>query len=218
MRFSRTILPAAACLLAAAAGHAGGSPVEGQGSSRRANTVDLHQLVRDVSEEHGIDPRLVDALVRVESSYDPRAVSHRGAMGLMQLMPETARRLRIEDPFDPEQNVRAGVGEISRLMDRYAGDLPLALAAYNAGEGAIARYGGVPPYEETRTYVVRILTIYNGKPYRLAGTRRGAPVRMVRNADGGAVITNTSPSTVSLEIRRSASALGPLRGGFGSSQ
>jgi len=211
------MLAVAACL-ATTAVHAGGARVEDQGGSRRGKSADLQKLVREVSDEHGVDPRLIDALVRVESSYDPGAVSHRGAMGLMQLMPETARRLRIEDPFDPEQNIRAGVGEISRLMDRYAGDLPLALAAYNAGEGAVARYGGVPPYEETRSYVVKILTIYNGKPYQLAGTRRGAPVRMVRNPDGGTVITNTSPSAISLEIRGSAATLGPLRGGFGASR
>jgi len=211
------MLAVAACL-AATAVHAGGARVEDQGGSRREKSADLQKLVREVSDEHGVDPRLIDALVRVESSYDPGAVSHRGAMGLMQLMPETARRLRLEDPFDPEQNIRAGVGEISRLMDRYAGDLPLALAAYNAGEGAVARYGGVPPYEETRSYVVKILTIYNGKPYQLAGSRRGAPVRMVRNPDGGTVITNTSPSAISLEIRGSAATLGPLRGGFGASR
>ncbi|MEJ2188294.1 MAG: lytic transglycosylase domain-containing protein [Acidobacteriota bacterium] len=218
MTFARAILPMVTCLLAVAAVHAGGARVEDHGASRQENALDLHQLVRDVSEEHGLDPRLVDALIRVESSYDPGAVSHRGAMGLMQLMPETARRMRIDDPFDPEQNVRAGVREISRLVDRYAGDLPLALAAYNAGEGAVARYGGVPPYEETRSYVVKILTIYNGRPFHLPGTRRGAPVRMVRDANGGAVITNTSPSAVSVKIQRSASTLGPLRGGFGASK
>ncbi len=204
--------------LAAGAVHAGGALVEDQAGPRLQNTADLHQLVRDVSEEHGVDPRLVDALIRVESSYDPGAISHRGAMGLMQLMPETAHRLRIEDPFDPEQNLRGGVREISRLVDRYAGDLPLALAAYNAGEGAVARYGGVPPYEETRSYVVKIMTIYNGRPYQLAGGRRGAPVRMVRNADGSTVITNTSPGASSLEIRRTASTMGQLRGGFGATR
>lgn len=176
---------------------------------------DLRELVLSISREHGIDPKLVDSLVRVESSYDPNAVSHRGAMGLMQLMPETVERLDLDDPFDPEKNVRAGVKEFSRLVDRYSGNLQLALAAYNAGEGAVARYRGVPPFAETRTYVSRILTLYTGRPYRLTGSYRPAiPVQMVRDSDGATLITNvTAAATASL--RSSALDDGPLRGGFG---
>ncbi len=177
--------------------------------------ADLKELVHSVSREHGIDPKLVDALVRVESSYDPDAVSHRGAMGLMQLMPETAQRLDVNDPFDPEENVRAGVKEFARLVERYSGNLQLALAAYNAGEGAVAQYRGVPPYAETRAYVSRILTLYTGRPYRLGGSYRPAiPVQMVRERDGATLITNVTAAATD-SLRTPALDDGPLRGGFG---
>ena len=196
---------------------ANGAVEAAKGGSVPLNRSELRQLVSQISLEHGVDPRLVDALVRVESSYDPGAVSRKGAMGLMQLMPGTADRLKVEDPFDPEQNLRAGVKEFSRLVDRYAGNLQLALAAYNAGEGAVARYRGIPPYNETRSYVSRILTLYTGRPFRLAGNYRAKPVRMMRDREGRAVITNLSASAASSTIR--AATLGdegPLRGGFGS--
>jgi len=176
---------------------------------------DLRQLVQTISREHGVDPKLVDALVRVESSYDPNAVSRRGAMGLMQLMPATAKRLGVDDPFDPEKNIRGGVREFSRLLDQYSGNLQFALAAYNAGEGAVARYRGVPPYAETRDYVSRILTIYTGQPYRMGGSvRRARPVKMVRGRNGATVITNTTASATE-SARSPALDDGPLRGGFG---
>ncbi len=159
---------------------------------------------------------LVDALVRVESAYDPNAVSRRGAMGLMQLMPATAERLGVDDPFDPEKNIRGGVREFSRLLDQYSGNLQFALAAYNAGEGAVARYQGVPPYAETQNYVSRILTIYTGQPYRMGGGSRPArPVKMVRDRNGTTVITNTTAAATESVVRSPASGDGPLRGGFG---
>jgi soluble lytic murein transglycosylase-like protein len=199
---------------------ANGAAEIAKGGSVSLDRSELRQLINQVSLEYGVDPKLVDALVRVESSYDPRAVSRKGAMGLMQLMPDTADRLEVEDPFDPEDNVRGGVKEFSRLLERYAGNLQLALAAYNAGEGAVARYRGVPPYNETRNYVSRILTLYTGRPFRLAGTYRAKPVRMVRDRNGNTVITNVSSTSTSVTASIRASTLGgdgPLRGGFGSS-
>jgi len=198
---------------------ANGAAEVAKGSSVSLDRSELRQLVNQISLEFGVDPKLVDALVRVESSYDPRAVSRKGAMGLMQLMPDTADRLEVEDPFDPEDNVRGGVKEFSRLVERYAGNLQLALAAYNAGEGAVARYRGVPPYNETRNYVSRILTLYTGRPFRLAGTYRAKPVRMVRDRNGNTVITNVSSTSTTVTASIRASTLGgdgPLRGGFGS--
>jgi soluble lytic murein transglycosylase-like protein len=186
----------------------GAAPAVGPGVI--VSNAELRRLVQQISLEHGVDPKLVDALVHVESSYNPRAVSRRGAMGLMQLMPDTVERLEINDPFDPEDNVRGGVREISRLVDRYSGNLQLALAAYNAGEGAVAKYRGVPPYPETRSYVSKILTIYTGRPYRLAGSYRAVPVRMVRENDGTTVITNLAPSAATAPALED----GPLRGGF----
>ena len=200
---------------------ANGAAEVGKEGSVSLDRSELRQLINQVSLEYGVDPKLVDALVRVESSYDPRAVSRKGAMGLMQLMPDTADRLEVEDPFDPEENVRGGVKEFSRLVDRYAGNLQLALAAYNAGEGAVARYRGVPPYNETRNYVSRILTLYTGRPYRLAGTYRAKPVRMVRDRNGNTVITNVSSTSTTVTASIRASTLGgdgPLRGGFGSTK
>lgn len=176
---------------------------------------DMHQLLQTICWEHGVDPKLVDAMVRVESAYDPNAVSRRGAMGLMQLMPATAKRLGVDDPFDPEKNIRGGVREFSRLLDQYSGNLQFALAAYNAGEGAVSRYRGVPPYAETRNYVSRILTIYTGQPYRMGGGSRAArPVKMVRDRNGTTVITNTTAAATE-SILMPNPGDGPLRGGFG---
>jgi soluble lytic murein transglycosylase-like protein len=184
-------------------------------TARSESREDLEDMVRRISREHGIDPRLADALVRIESAYDPYAVSRKGAQGLMQLMPDTADRLDVSDPFDPEQNVRGGMREFARLINRYSGNFALALAAYNAGEGAVEQYRGVPPYRETRSYVTRIMTLYTGQPYRLPDYRI-VPVRMERDAKGGVVITNQSKPgakgiAVSTSNRGSA-----LQGGFGS--
>ncbi len=118
--------------------------------------VDLDVLIRRLSERYELAPDLVRAVIRQESAYDPFAVSAKGAQGLMQLMPGTARRFGVQDVFDPAENVLGGVKYLRHLLDRYEGDTRLALAAYNAGEGAVDRYQGIPPYAETRDYVQRI--------------------------------------------------------------
>src|SRR5437764_4264868 len=119
--------------------------------------VEIEAHIREVAVRYDIPPILVAAIVEAESEFNPRAVSRRGARGLMQLMPDTASSLRVSDTFDPYENIEGGVRHLRRLMDRYRGNLPLVLAAYNAGEQAVMVYGGVPPYRETRRYVNRIL-------------------------------------------------------------
>ena len=113
------------------------------------------ELIEPLAVQHGVHPGLVRAVVEVESNYEPAARSRKGAMGLMQLMPATARRYALANPYDPRGNLDAGIRHLRSLLDRY--DLRLALAAYNAGEGAVRRYGGVPPFAETRGYVSRVL-------------------------------------------------------------
>ena len=115
-------------------------------------------LLRGAGERYALNPALLAAVVRAESAFDPRAVSHKGAQGLMQLMPATAQRfgLRSSEVFEPEKNIDAGTRYLSWLAERYDGDLASVLAAYNAGEGTVDRYKGVPPYRETRTYLKRI--------------------------------------------------------------
>jgi soluble lytic murein transglycosylase-like protein len=115
------------------------------------------ELIDRASVAHGVDARLVRAVIQVESAYQSRARSPKGAMGLMQLMPETARRYAVANPFDPAANVEAGTRYLKSLLDRFP--LNIALAAYNAGEAAVQRFGGVPPYPETRAYVGRILKL-----------------------------------------------------------
>jgi len=120
----------------------------------------LLALVDEMAARHGVDARLAHALVQVESNYEVRAVSSKGAQGLMQLMPSTARHYGVDDSFDPEQNLDGGLRHLRGLLDRYGkGRESLALAAYNAGEGAVSRYQGIPPYRETQNYVRRILTL-----------------------------------------------------------
>lgn len=119
----------------------------------RARPKQFDGLIERVADRFRIDPALVKAVVRVESNFDPGAVSPKGAMGLMQLMPETARWHSVSDPFDPAQNVKGGVRHLRYLLDRYEYDLDRVLAAYNAGETAVDSAGGVPPYRETQSYV-----------------------------------------------------------------
>jgi soluble lytic murein transglycosylase-like protein len=116
--------------------------------------VPYAEIIDRVAAEQGVDPRLVRALIAVESNYQPAAVSRKGAMGLMQLMPATARQYGA-DPFDPAANIEAGIKHLKSLLGRF--ELSVALAAYNAGEAAVQRFGGVPPYRETRDYVTRIM-------------------------------------------------------------
>jgi hypothetical protein len=116
------------------------------------------EVIAAVSQAHGVDPMLVRALIQVESNYRPKARSHKGAMGLMQLMPATARAYNVRNPYDPKANIAAGVKHLKGLIDKWGG-VELALAAYNAGEGAVRKFNGIPPYRETRNYVTKILSL-----------------------------------------------------------
>jgi hypothetical protein len=120
----------------------------------------LAELVRRLAPEYGIEPRLALAIARTESNLNPNAVSPKNAQGLMQLIPETAVRFNVKKPFDPEQNVRGGLAYLRWLLAYFRGDVALAAAGYNAGEGAVNRYLGIPPYAETRGYVQRILDTF----------------------------------------------------------
>jgi soluble lytic murein transglycosylase-like protein len=123
----------------------------------------LRDLAAAAARRHGLDPDLVVAVVSVESGFRPQAVSPKGAQGLMQLMPRTASSLGVADAFDPAQNLDGGTRHLGQLLTLYGGDLARALAAYNAGEGAVDRHGGVPPYRETRAYVKKVLEQYRGQ-------------------------------------------------------
>lgn len=121
----------------------------------------LAAWVSTAAQEHALDPALLHAVISVESGFNPRAQSPKGAQGLMQLMPETARRLGVQDAWDPQQNIQGGARYLRGLLDQFDGNLELALAAYNAGENAVLRYGRqIPPYRETLAYVPRVLAEY----------------------------------------------------------
>jgi Transglycosylase SLT domain len=117
------------------------------------------EIIASVSEAEGVNPLLVRALIQVESKFRPTARSRKGAMGLMQLMPSTAREYNLRNPFEPKANIEAGIKHLKTLIDRFGSRLELALAAYNAGTGAVEKFNGVPPYRETRDYVTRILSL-----------------------------------------------------------
>lgn len=155
---------------------------------------DLDAAIDQAAARHNVDPNLVRSVIKVESNFNPNAVSRKGAMGLMQLMPSTARSLNVSNPFDPQQNVDAGVRHLKKLLDSYGGDIRLSLAAYNAGAGAVARNAGVPHFFETQNYVRRITNLYYGGSEpgsHIIGSPVHDPVRVQRDARGGLYITNT---------------------------
>ncbi len=135
---------------------------------RRARSHNSYEpLIREAAARHSIDADLIRAVIRVESDFDSKARSHKGAMGLMQLMPDTANLHNVVDILDPRENIEGGIKHLKLLLERFQGDLKLTLAAYNAGTGAVERYGGIPPFAETRDYVRRVLRHYDA--YRRSG-------------------------------------------------
>ncbi|GIX36937.1 MAG: murein transglycosylase [Silanimonas sp.] len=129
-------------------------------STVRLNTTAYAEEIRAAARQHGVDEALVRAVMHAESAFNPNALSHKGAQGLMQLIPATAQRFGVQDPFDPAQNIRGGVQYLRWLLDRYGNDITLAAAGYNAGEGNVDRHGGVPPFQETQLYVSRVATLH----------------------------------------------------------
>jgi hypothetical protein len=172
-----------------------------------AEIVEIEAHIREVAVRYEIPPILVAAIVEAESEFNPRAVSRRGARGLMQLMPGTASSLQVSDTFDPYENIEGGVRHLRRLMDRYHGNLPVVLAAYNAGEQAVMVYRGVPPYPETRRYVSRILRRIGRPdlvPHRISGVHATViPVATTRIDPGFALL---SPPSLALSPNQPRSA------------
>lgn len=152
-------------LVAAIAGCSGGGLLFGDGPHSMSQDQ-LNSLVQTQARAQHVPPSLVSAVITQESGGDPSAISSAGAMGLMQLMPGTATAYGVSDPFNPSENVAGGVAYLHDLLQRYHGNVPLALAAYNAGSGAVAKYGGIPPYAETRGYVQSVTALYRAASKR----------------------------------------------------
>ena len=161
------------------------SPPSVQPAGQPANAyIRIMSLVYSLAQQYDIDAQLVRAIIAVESNFNVHAVSHAGAQGLMQLMPGTAARYNVQDPFDPRANIEGGLRYLTALRQRFRDDLHRVLAAYNAGEGAVERYGGVPPYRETRRYIAQVLTRY--KRYTAA-----SKIYRYRTVQGSILFTDT---------------------------
>jgi soluble lytic murein transglycosylase-like protein len=165
-----------------------------QALNRAFTQQDIDAAIDEAAARHHVDPSLVRSVVKVESNFNPNAVSPKGAMGLMQLMPSTARSLNVANPIDPAQNVDAGVRHLRKLLDSYGGNVSLSLAAYNAGSGAVARSAGVPHFRETQDYVRRITSLYQGGgaagPHVISGAAHN-PVHVQRDDQGVLHMSNT---------------------------
>ncbi|MBF0564953.1 MAG: transglycosylase SLT domain-containing protein [Nitrospirae bacterium] len=171
------------------------------------NFKDYESIVHTLSAQHSLDPSLVKAVIKAESNWNQSALSQKGAMGLMQLMPGTASLLSVNDPYNPVENIDGGIRYLKFLLKKFNGDTTLAIAAYNAGPGAVERYGTIPPYAETQQYVTRVLSIYNGNSYYPSASSNGHSVKTksyatypayrhiykVKMHDGSILYTNTSP-------------------------
>jgi hypothetical protein len=182
---------------------------------RRDAVTPFDETIVTLARREGVDPSLVRSVMLIESNFNPRAVSRKGARGLMQLMPETARRFGVRNSFDATANIHGGIKLLAQLLVAFRGNIPLTLAAYNAGEGAVAKYSGVPPYPETQEYIRRGMVVYTGTPSpstssiptfgggfrglettpftRIAALSAGPPVRL-RPYEGALLMTNQAPS------------------------
>ncbi|MBI5634595.1 MAG: lytic transglycosylase domain-containing protein [Nitrospirae bacterium] len=160
---------------------------------------DYSQYIQKAASKYALEPELIRAVIKTESNGNHRAISRKGAKGLMQLMPSTARDMNVSNPFDPEENIEGGTRYLKYLLERFNGNMTLALAAYNSGPGTVEKYGNVPPIDETRQYVKRIFNLYNGrKSYTFADAsaitprEKIAPIYKVLLEDGTVLFTNAT--------------------------
>lgn len=183
----------------------GRAPASGRGTDynwlagKHDRRTKFDPIIERYASKYHLDPTLVRAVIQVESDFNVACVSNKGARGLMQLMPETARRFGVAKVHDPEQNIHGGVQYLAYLTRLFPDDLPRALAAYNAGENAVLKHGGIPPYEETETYVKRAMTVYYGRPYGGGGAvsfagRRGG--KKLRGGFGSSVVGSTAAALI----------------------
>ncbi|MEW6570149.1 MAG: transglycosylase SLT domain-containing protein [Nitrospirota bacterium] len=165
-------------------------------SPRLQNSAHYTEIVHEKAALYDLDPSLIKAVIKIESNWDCRAVSRKGAMGLMQLMPSTAVEMNVRDPFDPEENIEGGVKYLKYLLERFQGDLTLALAAYNAGPKTVEKFGYIPPIAETKQYVSKVLSLYSGKQMYAennpADNKKSEPIYKVVLEDGTVLFTNSS--------------------------
>jgi hypothetical protein len=155
-------------------------------------------IINTACGRHGVDPALVHAIVKVESDFNPYALSRKGAMGLMQLMPQTAVVMNVGNSFNPNENIDGGVKYLRYLIDRYEGNVPLALAAYNSGETAVKKWGTIPPYPETQNYVQRIMKIYNGNELAV---RPRCTIYMGYGEDGVLMLTDDASKHKNFKVK-----------------
>ena len=169
------------------------SPPAAQSAVTSTNVPSAYlESINTACDRHGVDPALVHAIMKVESDFNPYALSRKGAMGLMQLMPQTAMDMNVRNSFNPEDNIFGGVKYLRYLLDRYEGNVSLALAAYNSGESAVKRWGTIPPFPETQKYVQRIMRLYHG-----SGTTNGTGPRSIvytGYGEDGALLVTDNPS------------------------
>jgi soluble lytic murein transglycosylase-like protein len=152
--------------------------------------VSYVNIINSACERYGVDPSLVHAIVKVESDFNPFAISSKGAMGLMQLMPQTASTMNVRNTFSPDENIEGGVRYLRYLLDRYEGNLSLSLAAYNSGETSVKKWGTIPPFKETQDYVKKIMQIYNGTGKTFAPRY----TIYVGTSDDGTILLTDNPS------------------------
>jgi len=161
---------------------------------------DFHDIVHKKASTYDVDPSLIKAVIKTESNWNSRAISRKGAMGLMQLMPSTANDMNVRNPFEPEENIEGGTRYLKYLLGRFNGDITLALAAYNAGPKTVEKFGCVPPISETKQYVSRVLSLYNGRTSYPSGAssdsvkneKKSQPIYKIVLADGTVLFTNSS--------------------------
>ena len=161
---------------------------------------DYHTIVHEKASNYNIDPSLIKAVIKTESNWNDRAVSRKGAIGLMQLMPSTASDMNVRNPFDPEENIEGGTKYLKYLIERFKGDITLALAAYNSGPKTVEKYGYVPPITETKQYVNRVLALYNGQTFypsassddSVKSEKKSQAIYKIVLDDGSVLFTNSS--------------------------
>ena len=159
------------------------------------------EFIENACEKYRVDPSLVQAVVKVESDFNPFALSRKGAMGLMQLMPQTAIDLNVRNSFSPRENIEGGVKYLRSLLDRYEGNVQLALAAYNAGETNVKKWGTIPPFKETRDYVKKIMKLYNGSETTIT-PRQMHMIYVGYSADGVLLLTDNPSNHQGTQLRR----------------